>query len=137
MPFRLLEHTADMGLEVTAASGPELFAEVARALLMLLGGTPAALPAEERTIEIAAAESQELLINWLNELLFLLETRRFYLADVVIEELTPTRLRARLRGEPLDSGRHAFARDAKAATYHQLQLEERANGWYARIYLDL
>jgi SHS2 domain-containing protein len=133
----LLEHTADMGLAVTASSREELFAEAARGLQHLLDGAPAARKTQSMTVEIVAAESEELLVNWLNELLFLLETRRFFLADVAIEVCTPTRLRAQLFGEPLDLTRHSFARDAKAVTYHRLLLEQQADGWHARVYVDL
>jgi SHS2 domain-containing protein len=135
--FSLLEHTADMGLDVSAASREELFAEAARALLHLLGGDPAAREKETLTLEIVALEQDELLVNWLNEILFLLETRHFYPAEATIDACTSTRLCARLSGETLVPGRHTFARDAKAVTYHKLILEQRATDWHARIYVDL
>lgn len=136
-PYRLLEHTADIGLLASAASIEELFAEAARGLLLLLGGAPPARPQLEQVVEVAAGDREELLVNWLNELLFLLETRRFYLAECRIEALTPTRLRATLYGEALDLSRHTFARDAKAVTHHRLLLEEQNGTWQARVYVDL
>lgn len=137
MTFSLLEHTADMGLDVSAGSRAELFAEAAHGLLHLLGGAPAARGLETLTLEVAAEEQDELLVNWLNELLFLLENRHFYLAAVTVESCTSTRLRARLTGETLDPQRHSFARDAKAITYHRLLLEQREEDWHAQIYVDL
>lgn len=137
MSCRLLEHTADMGIAVEAATLPELFTEAARGLLLLLGGEPAAAPRTSLTVTVAGDDREELLVNWLNELLFLLETRHFYLAAVTRLELGPGSLAADLRGELLDPDRHSFAREAKAATHHQLRLSEGPQGWSAQIYIDL
>ncbi len=137
MTCRLLAHTADIGLAVQAKSADALFREAARGLLLLLGGSPPARPQQEVTVRVAAGDQAELLVNWLNELLFLIETRRFYLADCRIEALSTTALTAVLHGEELDPERHSFARDAKAVTHHRLRLEERDGVWRARVYVDL
>lgn len=137
MACRLLEHTADMGIACEAATLPELFAEAASGLLLLLGGEPAADELNTVQVTVSGGDREELLVNWLNELLFLFETRRFYLAraeKITFDGLTLT---AELLGEPLDPQRHSFAREAKAATHHQLQLVEGPQGWSARVYLDL
>ena len=136
-PFRLFEHTADIGIDADGSSLAELFHAAADGLLHLLGGEPAATLAERRTLTIAASDGEELLVNWLNEILFQLETRRFYPGAVRILEAAPTHLVAELRGEPLDPERHTFARMAKAATYHNLQLLESDGHWRARICIDL
>ena len=136
-PCRLLDHTADIGLAVEAADLPALFREAAHGLLLLLGGEPAAQPLQEQQVVVTAGDAGELLVNWLNELLFLLETRRFYLADCRIDTLSATRLQATLYGEELDLARHSFARDAKAVTHHRLLLAERHSRWQARVYVDL
>lgn len=136
-PFRLFEHTADIGIAADGASLSELFHAAADGLMALLGGEPAAHPTESRIVHLAASDSEELLVNWLNEILFQLETRHFFSGVVRILEATPTRLVAELHGEPLDPERHSFARMAKAATYHNLQLVESDGRWQARIYIDL
>lgn len=136
-PFRLFEHTADIGIAADGSSLAELFHAAADGLLLLLGGEPAATLSESRTLTLAASDGEELLVNWLNEILFQLETRGFYPGAVRILEAMPTRLVAELHGEPLDPERHSFARMAKAATYHRLQLVERDGHWRAQIYIDL
>ncbi|HBT83323.1 MAG TPA: protein archease [Desulfuromonas sp.] len=136
-PFRLFEHTADIGIDADGASLAELFHAAADGLLQLLGGEPAANLTESRTVTLFASDGEELLVSWLNEILFLLETRRFLPGAVRILEASPTRLVAELRGESLDPKRHSFARMAKAATYHNLQLVESEGRWSARIFIDL
>jgi SHS2 domain-containing protein len=134
--YRILEHTADMGIEAAGETLDELLVQAARGMMEIISGAEA-LPKEERTVEITAGESGELLVNWLNEILFLFDSRGFLPAEFIIEQATENRIRARIIGEPFDPERHPVDREIKAATYHQLKLEHREEGWLAQVYLDL
>lgn len=134
--FQVIEHTADMGIEVRADSREELFVQAARGLREILSATTVTGGAE-RTIEIEGGDVPELLVKWLNEILFLLETERFFPIDFVIEEVTDDHLRGRIRGEPFDPERHSIEREIKAVTYHQLRVEKQDGLWQARIFVDL
>lgn len=135
--FRLLEHTADIGLEATAASCVELFLVAARGLTFLLFGASPAEGTVSRGVALAAGDFAELLVTWLNEILVFSETARVVPASFQIEEFEDCRLTATISGEPFDPCRHVVERTAKAVTYHQLVVEERTGGWYARVYIDL
>jgi SHS2 domain-containing protein len=134
--YRILEHTADMGIEASGETLEEVLVQAARGVMEIISGA-AALPREERTVEISAGEGGELLVNWLNEILFLFDSERFFPAEFVIEQATENRIRARIVGEHFDPQRHPVDREIKAATYHQLKLEQGKEGWRARVYLDL
>ena len=134
--FRILEHTADMGIEAAGETLDELLVQAARGLMEIISGAEA-LPREERVVEVTAGEGAELLVNWLNEILFLFDPGGFFPADFIIEEATENRVKGRITGEPFDPQRHPIDREIKAATYHQVQLERGADGWLARVYLDL
>lgn len=135
--YQLLEHTADMGIEASGETPEELFAQSAYALLEILAGTPQAAAREERSVTLMAADTEELLVSWLNEILYLFEIQRFFPVDFEIEEVRGNRLLARVRGEPFDPQRHPVEREVKAVTYHQLRLEKSDGFWHARIYVDL
>jgi len=135
--YRLLAHTADIGLEVTAASAEELFVIAARGLRSMLFGVTEAEPAIRLEVRLEGEGWAELLVTWLNEILCLCEMRRLVPADFAILELTEHRLVASVGGEPYDELRHSVERTAKAVTYHQLVVEARDGGWYARVYIDL
>ena len=135
--FRLLAHTADIGLEATAPSREELFVVAARGLRAMLFGIS---PAEETLrleVHLEAGDSAELLVAWLNEILCLCEMTRLVPAEFEIIYLDEHCLRAVLTGEPFDPARHTVERTAKAVTYHRLVVEEKKTGWYARVYIDL
>jgi len=135
--FRLLAHTADIGLEATAPSREELFVVAARGLRAMLFGISPAEGALRLEVHLEAGDSAELLVAWLNEILCLCEMTRLVPADFEIIHLDEHCLRANLTGEPFDPARHTIERVAKAVTYHRLVMEERKGGWYARVYIDL
>lgn len=134
--FRLIEHTADMGIEARGESRSELFLQAALALREMISGAEAA-PREERSVEVEGGDVAELMVRWLNEILFLFETRGFFPAEFRIEEVGEDRLRARVLGEPFDPERHFVEREVKSVTYHQLEVGREDGMWRARIFVDL
>ncbi len=134
--YQILEHTADMGIEAWGESSGEMFVQAARGLMDIIGGETETL-GEERLIEIRGEDFEEILIRWLNEILFLFESRGFFPGEFEIMVLEDHFLRARVMGEQFDSNRHRVEREVKAVTYHQLKVEKSGNEWRARIYLDL
>lgn len=135
--FRLLAHTADIGLEVTAPTVGELFLVAARGFRAMLFGAAPAAETLRLEVHLEADNRADLLVAWLNEILCLCEMTRLVPATFEIAELTERRLQATVSGEPFDPYRHTIERSAKAVTYHQLLVEERRGGWYARVYIDL
>src|ERR1700710_1189880 len=75
---RWVDHTSEVQLEVAAESLAELAAEAGRALgLLMLRGEPAAVSGPARTLEVTAVDRDALLVNWLNEILFVAETEKW------------------------------------------------------------
>ncbi len=134
---RLLEHTADMGIEATAGTPEELFAEAALGLLEMIFGESEADFREERTVEVHGGDLGELLVNWLNEVLYLFEMQQFCPAGFEVELRGETRLKARVSGEPFDPRRHPVEREVKAVTYHLLEVGRSGDQWRAVVYVDL
>lgn len=135
--FRTLDHTADIGVEVQGADQGALFRNAARALTSLLTDPGVLHPLVSLPVAIEAGDTGELLVHWLNTLLYLFETRGFLTCGAVFEEMSPARLRATLQGETYEEGRHPVHRVPKAATYHRLQVMEDEGRWVARVYFDL
>lgn len=135
--YRLLEHTADMGIEARAASLDALFVCAARGLREVLFGRACPVKAREQLkVELQAADREELLVAWLGEILFLVEQRGFFPAVFQVEELGDHLLKASLVGEYQRRGLSPL-REVKAVTYHRLLVQKKGDGWQARVYLDL
>ncbi len=131
-PFEELDHTADWAYRVQGADLCELFVNAARGLFHLQGGAPGPETAT-RSVEVEGFDRETLLINWLNELLFLQEQFGEAYHRFEILELSARRLRARVYGGPQGQVNKLI----KAATFHNLEIKQTAEGWEATIVVDV
>ena len=131
--FELLEHTADLAIRVRGGDLPELFANAAYAMFCQLADLERLTPSMMRQVVVQGWDHESLLVNWLNELLYLHETRGEVYTDFQVEALTPQRLQATVRGVPTAEVRTII----KAATYHGLSITETAEGLEATIVFDV
>jgi len=135
--FELVDHTADIGVRVWGPTAEEVFEQAALAMFSLVCD-PLDV-GELEAVEVALeAESMDLLLAaWLNELLSVFEARKLVLSQFDLLELGEHSLRARVSGEPLDMNRHIICGGVKAATLHELSLEQRDDGWRGFVLLDV
>lgn len=133
------EHTADLGLRVTGTDLADLFQAAAEGLFdAIVANRDAILDLESESVSLAAETLPDLLLAWLNELIFRSETRhRLYRRfDVTVDE-NPPRLEATIVGEPIDRDRHVLDHEVKAATHHGVRLEPGPDGWMAEVIVDI
>jgi len=137
MSYELFEHTADLGLRVRGPDLETVFADAARGLFsMIVPDLGSVRLLEKARFEIEGKALDLLLFDWLNELLYVYETRRLLLAGFQVT-VSDGLLRATARGEPLDRNRHALDHEVKAITYHGLKLERTDKLWLAEIIVDI
>ena len=141
LPFRVLEHTADIGFEAFGRTKEEVFANSGRALFSLMIDLDSISPREHLRVETSAndraADASGLLVNWLSEILYYYDAESWLLRDFEIIRLNSHSISAVAHGERFDRARHQIKLLVKAVTYHQLALEETANGWRAQVYVDI
>ena len=135
--YHLIAHTADIGLEASAPTLAGLFVAAAEGFKDLVYGDTPVRMTVRHAVCLEADDVAGLMVVWLNELLYLGESGRLVPANFTIDALDGQNLSATIGGEPFAPGRHTIERIAKAVTYHQLVVEERDGGWYARVYIDL
>lgn len=135
--YEVFEHTADLGLRVRSATLEELLGEAARGFVSLIVADPKAIqPRVRRAVRVEAAEPEYLLLDWLNELLYLFDTQHFLGSEFQIA-LGAAGLTAEIVGETLDPARHLLEHEVKAITYHALTVERQADGWLAEVIVDI
>ncbi len=139
--YTVLSHTADVGIEVRAASLEELFIDAAKGWKHLVLENTPTRPRQTHSIALQDTVLEDLLVQWLSELNFYLTTRHWLLHDIAAFSLRKEgetwHLSATVTGEPVDAERHYLFLDIKGVTYHQLQIE-RVNGPYrVRIIFDI
>jgi SHS2 domain-containing protein len=137
MDFELLDHPADIRFRVGAASLPELFANSATALVSLILDPRGIELKQEFHLKAEAGDYESLLINWLNEVLYFVDSKRLALSSFETSKLHPTRIECVARGETRDPIKHPAKLVVKAVTYHQLRIERTSDGWSADVYVDV
>jgi SHS2 domain-containing protein len=124
-------HTAEIELAIEADSEEQVFIDALAAFseLVALGDSGAAA---QHDVALEAADRASLLVEWLQELIFLADTESFIAERADELHLEATSITATLLG------RHApFEPLVKAATYHGLRFEREGNTWRARVVLDV
>lgn len=139
--FEILEHPADVGFLAYGATLEELFVNSALAMISIGGDLESVRESERRDIEVAGENAESLLYGWLAEILAVMDAERLALRRAEVTELVTKagggRVRGVVYGEPFDRVRHAAGVAIKAVTYHQFAIERTADGWRARVFLDL
>lgn len=135
--FRILEHPADIGIEARGRSLKSAFRYAALGLLSIIVDPDSVDPAERRSAIVKGSDVENLLVKWLSEIIYLYDGEDFLVSEINIENLSPTELEADLIGEWVDVKKHRFKMDVKAITYHQLKVEERPDGYFVRVFLDI
>ena len=135
--FEILPHTADTGFRITADSFEDLLAAAATGLAGIVMDCRNVQPLDSLEIAAQGDDRASLVVNFLNEVLFVLDGRRFAVSSAAVTASGPHGVAAALLGEPRNDTRHPPRLVVKAVTYHQLVVEERDPGWIAEIYLDI
>lgn len=139
--FEEIEHTADIAIRVWGSDLAELFANGAYGMacqladLAEVGRTDFGEPsrAVEQSIELEAYDAETLLVAWLEELLYLDERDGCVFCDFDMLEVTPTRLRAIVRGGLVREHR----RHIKAVTFSSLEIVHTGEGYETTIVFDV
>jgi len=135
--FETFEHTADLGLRVTAPSREQLFSDAARGLFsMLVTNLDEVQLVVKRTYEISGSENDYLLFDWLNELLYTFESERLLLSSFDVS-MEAGKLQASAAGEVMNLQRHQMEHEVKAITYHGLRVEQLDGSWLAEVIVDI
>jgi SHS2 domain-containing protein len=135
--YREIEHTADLGVEITAADLPALFASAGEALYALIADPATIENREAIKVSATGANPEDLLHTWLCELLALFNVEGFVGKRCEITYISDGQVQGRVSGEKLDLKRHAFHTEIKGVTYHDFKVWQDAGTWHARVIFDV
>ena len=135
--FEYFDVAADVGVIAWGPTVADAFRQCALGVFHLIVELDQVLPQETREVR-ASGESQEaLLVNWINELLYLHDIEAFLIKHVTLPIFEEGLLLARLEGEPVDPNRHRVGIIVKAATFHDLRIQEVGGVWEVKLILDV
>jgi SHS2 domain-containing protein len=127
-----VEHTADWELEVWGPDMATLLVQAAQGMYHLMGIELATGQRDQRRLELETDDREQLLVEFLVELLYLAESERVAFDHLELE-VVGHRLRADLEGARV----RAQAKEIKAVTYHRLAVRDTERGLETRIVFDV
>jgi len=134
--FDIVDHTADVGIIAYGTDMSQAFVNAARALFSLITELDDVEEVLYRDMELTASDEESLLVEWLNELIYLFDAEGIIFKRFDINELDSTHLRARSYGEKVNSSKHQLKTGVKAATYHMLKVDK-DNGCKVQVLFDI
>ncbi len=131
--FVEVEHTADWAIQARGATLPDLFVNAAIGMYSLMVDRAVVPLSIERVIEVSGVDTEALLVNWLNELVYHTEMDGEAFGEFHVESFEPTHLQARVRG-----GRGVeLKKQVKAVTFHDLSIKAVNPGYEVTIVFDV
>ena len=135
--YEILPHTADIRIKATGASLEEFFVEMMRGMFAAAKVQPARNHAKEnaksREIQLTAPDKEVLLVDFLNEALYLGDTNKEIYEDAKFSKFAEKEVEGELVGRP----RESVGVQVKAATYHGLKIEEKGGVYEATVIFDI
>ncbi len=147
MGFEIIDVSGDVGIRAEGNDLEEVFKNAARGLYSLITDIDKVRPLISRRIELKATEPDNLIVSFLNELIFIFDAYGFIGSRIDMEsnlkdifhpgQVKELWLKADIRGEDFDPVRHERRLLVKAATYHNLRFYKENDLWKVNIIFDI
>jgi len=137
-PFEIIDHTADIGLRVNGRTLEDLFLNAALGLRDLLLCQKPQESGMKRDFALEASTDEELLVDWLGDILYSYEVESFIFTDCRIVKVTGGCLKASLTGGKVDKSDDSISKyDIKAVTFHDLAIRKTKDFYTCTVYFDV
>ncbi|MFA4887387.1 MAG: archease [Candidatus Nanoarchaeia archaeon] len=139
MTYKYFEHTSDVIFEAYGKSLEELFVSAGLATEELMVELKTLSPNLKEEIKVKGKDVEELLYNFLEELIFLKDTKLLLFKEfqIKIKEGKEYSLKVIAKGEVINREKHELGRDVKAVTLHQFEVKKDNGKWKARVLIDI
>ncbi|TFG91258.1 MAG: archease [Candidatus Atribacteria bacterium] len=142
--FEILEHTADIGIAAYGKNKREVFINAAKGMFEIIAGGNKISKENLKEnfcgkIKLEADNPEGLLFAWLNELLYISETKLVILNKFEIKDLSNDKIEAEVGGAKINPPSVKIEKEIKAVTYHRLEIikDEKSGLWRAQVIFDI
>jgi len=135
--YELIEHTADVGIKAYGKNISEAFENAAKGMFDIITDKSEIEPTGEYEINLESQDLEQLLVDWLSDLLFLNSAKNlvFSFFKVELDEKTNS-LSAHVFGEKYNISKHKIGMEIKAVTYHILEVRNK-RPYHVQILFDI
>ena len=136
--YKYLEHTADLKFEAYGETLEKLFQNASLAMFDVIVDTKKIQPNKTFNINVKGRDLEELLFEFLNELIFLLDAEFFLLnkvKSIKIQENNTYSLEAEFIGD-INEGQYETYGSIKAVTFNDLKISKEDKHYKAIVVVD-
>jgi SHS2 domain-containing protein len=138
--YKFIDHTADIAVELVGSSLDDLFTAGAEAWLISVVGEIKIEDDDLIELELSAGSKEELLVTFLNELNYLLITKRWLCSSIhsikIFDDAAGCELSVELKGIKLKDDLQ-LKQEIKSVTYHQLEIVEKEGNYSTLVVFDI
>ncbi len=135
--YALINHPADIAIKVRGQTLSELFANSAFALFDILADLEGLKGTVTVPLTATGLDYEDLLVRWLDELLYQFYTKGLIFCEFAIEQLDKNTLRAQVKGRYLNENRNRLKTEIKAVTYHDIRIQKLKSCYTVKLVFDI
>ena len=135
--FEIVEHTADIGVKAYGGTLKELFENTAFGMFNIIADLEGIKTSTEIEVKVEAIDKEELLVAWLEELLYHFYTKNVIFSKFDITELTDNKLIAKVKGRFIGENKNRLKAEIKAATRHELRIDKKIEKYEVQVVFDV
>lgn len=135
--YELIDHTADVGVKAFGKNLSEAFQNIAKGMFDIITDNSEIESVGQYDLELEAPDLEQLLVDWLSELLYLNSARNqvfgFFIVDL---DEKNKKLTAKIFGDKFDLSKHKIGSEIKAVTYHMLEVRNK-RPYHVQVLFDI
>jgi len=135
--YRLNKHQSEIAVRVIGNSQADLFVNSAFALFDVMADIKAIESRERLPLEVEGTDRDDLMVNWVRELLYLYQSSGYLLREFQVHEVKDTIVRAEVCGEKIDPDRHEIKQEIASIAFHKSRMEKTGNQWTAHLIFEI
>jgi SHS2 domain-containing protein len=135
--YEYFDVAADVGVHAWGEDLGGCLRQCALGVFNLIVPAAAVRAVESREVAARGPSVEALLVNWLNECLYVYDIEGFVVQDVTSPAVTAASAHGFLRGEPMDPARHPRGTVVKAATFQGLEVVQTPGQVSVRVILNI
>ena len=133
--YEIIDHTADVAIKAFGKTLSEAFENAAKAMFDIITDNSEIESVGQYDIKLAASDLEQLLVDWLSELLFLNSAKNLVFGSFKVK-IDKNHLSAQVFGEEYSKSKHKMGVEIKAVTYHMLEVGDK-EPYYAQVLFDI
>jgi SHS2 domain-containing protein len=135
--YRLTTRQSELAVRVAGNSQADLFANSAFTLFDVMTDVDKVDIKERMSLEVEGTDRDDLMVNWMRELLYLYQGSGYLLKEFNIREAKDTLVKAEVCGEKIDPDRHEIRKEIHGIAYHQSRMQKTGDQWTAQLTFEI